>query len=237
MRYDDWGARSPRWMGIRSEFVDVSAARVHVLRADALPGVPDDAPTQVLLHGIAGSAWHWLDVIGALRAHGPVVAVDLLGCGGTVPLDGQPVDAASNARLLRDVSDALGLARVVVHGMSMGGLVSVLYADLDPGRIERLVLVAPALLRPMARLEAKVWQSLGRLGLITVPRLARALVRTAVRQPGAPVARRAMRLTDTAPERWSEEMVSVRRDDQAATPDQPWRLEAVIGKKREEQRK
>jgi hypothetical protein len=68
VRYDDWGVRSPRWTGIRSETVAVSGARVHVLRSDAAADAPRDAPTQVLLHGMAAGGVLMLDLIRPLSA-------------------------------------------------------------------------------------------------------------------------------------------------------------------------
>ena len=60
---------------------------------------------------------------------------------------GSPMKLVGNAymsTLIEGVAEAL--ERVVVHGHSSGGLVSVLLADLAPERVERLVLASPALL-------------------------------------------------------------------------------------------
>jgi hypothetical protein len=39
MHDEDWGQRSPRWAGIRSEVVAVQGMNVHLLRADASQSV------------------------------------------------------------------------------------------------------------------------------------------------------------------------------------------------------
>ena len=58
---------------------------------------------------------------------------------------GRTAGAESSARFLIDLTDALGLERVVVHGHSMGGLVGALFAGLAPSRVARLVLTSPPL--------------------------------------------------------------------------------------------
>ena len=69
MEYRDWGERSSRWAGIRSETVEVCGSSVHFLTADAArPG----APAHLLIHSTAGSATNWLDTIRPLTAHGRV---------------------------------------------------------------------------------------------------------------------------------------------------------------------
>lgn len=46
-RYRDWGVRSPRWAGIRSETVTVAGTRVHYLRCDTASEAPPGAPTHL----------------------------------------------------------------------------------------------------------------------------------------------------------------------------------------------
>lgn len=103
MRHDDWGVRSSRWAGIRSETVTVSGARVHVLRADAAADAPAGAPTQMLLHGLGGGGAFLLDLMVPLIAYGPVVAPDLPGSifGETETPRPNAARVDSNARFLR----------------------------------------------------------------------------------------------------------------------------------------
>jgi len=184
VRYDDWGVRSPRWAGIRSETVAVSGARVHVLRLDAAADAPRDAPTQVLLHGMAAGGVLMLDLIRPLSAYGPVVAPDLPGS-----IFGQtdtPHPAAGrieiNARFVRAFTATLGLDRVVVHGWSMGAAVALRFAADAPNRVVAAVLACPPLPVPLTRAERLRWQTLGRLALAVGPVLARGLVRLAGRR-------------------------------------------------------
>ena len=56
VHYEDWGTRSVRWAGIRSERADVHGTDVHLLRADAGRQAPDDAPVHLLIHPMAAGA-------------------------------------------------------------------------------------------------------------------------------------------------------------------------------------
>jgi hypothetical protein len=44
VHFEDWGTRSVRWAGIRSERVDVNGTDVRLPRADAGRQAADDAP-------------------------------------------------------------------------------------------------------------------------------------------------------------------------------------------------
>ncbi len=134
----------PAWPGVVDEVLEVGGRPVRVLRA---PGAPADGQgePQLLVHGLGGSAVTWVEVMDGLSASGPVVAVDLPGFGNTAPgpLDRLTVDGYVDFVL--DVADALGWARFTLHGNSMGGLIATLLAARNPERVERLVLVSPAL--------------------------------------------------------------------------------------------
>lgn len=179
MRYDDWGVRSARWAGIRSETVVVSGARVHVLRSDAAADAPRDAPTQVLLHGMAAGGVLMLDLIRPLSAYGPVVAPELPGSIFGQTDTPHPVAGRIeiNARFVRAFTAALGLDRVVVHGWSMGAAVALRFAADEPNRVVAAVLACPPLPVSLTRAERLGWQTLGRLALAVGPALARGLVR------------------------------------------------------------
>ncbi|GGS83481.1 hypothetical protein GCM10010156_47610 [Planobispora rosea] len=178
MRYPDWGERSPRWAGIRSETLDLRGTPVHLLRKPAAPGAPPGAPVHLLIHPMAGSGTAWLDTVGPLSAYGTVIAPDLPGTlfGHTGSPRRNAARAEVNARFLRAFTSELGLERVVLHGWSMGGLVALLFTDLAPRRVERLVLAAPTLPGPMTAAERAWWQTLGRLALLAGPPIVRGLL-------------------------------------------------------------
>jgi pimeloyl-ACP methyl ester carboxylesterase len=107
-----------------------------------------DGPLILLIHGLGGSTENW-DVTGPLLTRsGHVAAVDLAGFGESVPGDRRP-SVEDNALLVAEVVDALGFETAVLVGNSMGGLVSMITAVEHAQRVDRLVLVNPAL--PVSR--------------------------------------------------------------------------------------
>jgi pimeloyl-ACP methyl ester carboxylesterase len=177
--YEDWGERCPRWRGIRSEMLEVDDQRVHLLRADPGPDSRPDAPTQLLVHGAAGSGTVWLDVIALLTSVGPVVAPDLPGSvfGETTTTRARQARLAASVMFLDRLTTTLALDQVTLHGLSMGGTAGLRFAAEHPDRLDRLVLVNSLLPPRLRGLEWFGWQTLGRLVLTMGPLAARALVR------------------------------------------------------------
>jgi pimeloyl-ACP methyl ester carboxylesterase len=177
----DWGERSEHWTGVISQVVDIGGVRVHCLRTDAA-GAPRDAPPHLLVHPLGAGSWSWMDVIRPLAAHGAVIAPDLPGAGRTRPIDPRAGRAEHGARFLADLCRALDLERVVLHGHSMGALVSALFAARQPERVARLVLTSPALPGlPDPPRFAWAW----RLALGLAPRLAPIPMRAGLRWKAA----------------------------------------------------
>lgn len=153
----DWGDRDPRWAGVRSETLEVAGGdpasdevtHVQLLRAGS--GATGATPT-LLVHGLGGSATNWLEVIAPLATDGPVVAVDLPGFGRTEPPHPRAARLRPQVRFLHRLLDVLGWDRAVVHGNSMGGLLSMFLAAEVPARVERLVLTCPALPPPRGKM-------------------------------------------------------------------------------------
>lgn len=96
-------------------------------------------PAVLLVHGVTASHRAWPFV--AARLPGVrVIAPDLRGRGRSNGVQG-PAGMAAHADDLAAVLDALGVARALVVGHSMGGFVSVVFAHRHPDRVTRLVLV------------------------------------------------------------------------------------------------
>ena len=107
-----------------------------------------DGPLILLVHGLGGSTENW-DVTGPLLTErGTVTALDLVGFGESIPGDRRP-SVEENGRVVAEVIDALGFDAATLVGNSMGGLVSMLAAVEHASRVDRLVLVNPAL--PVSR--------------------------------------------------------------------------------------
>lgn len=130
------------WPSVSDTYLDVGGREVRVLRASSRRGA--GGHPQLLVHGLGGSSVTWVEVMDGLSEHGPVVAVDLPGFGRTTIEDDDPLTMAGYVAFVLDVADALGWETFTLHGNSMGGLVGALLAASHPDRVDRLVLVSPA---------------------------------------------------------------------------------------------
>lgn len=84
--------------------------------------------TIVLLHGFCGSSAYWKNIIPVLSQHYRVIAPDLRGHGGSEV----PSDTYSMERMADDVKhllDELKLSDVVMFGHSLGGYVTLAFAE------------------------------------------------------------------------------------------------------------
>jgi pimeloyl-ACP methyl ester carboxylesterase len=97
-------------------------------------------PVLLLIHGMAGSATTWRQVMPGLSRKFTVVAPDLLGHGRSDKPAGD-YSLGAFASTLRDLLVALGHERATVVGQSLGGGVAMQLAYQYPERCERLVLV------------------------------------------------------------------------------------------------
>lgn len=97
----------------------------------------------VLVHGLGGSAINWLGVGPSLARRYRVVALDLAGFGETPPATGSTGLAAQQDLLDRFLRSVTAGPAIVV-GNSMGGLLAMMEAAAEPGRVSHLILAAPA---------------------------------------------------------------------------------------------
>ncbi|MFD9940745.1 alpha/beta fold hydrolase [Nonomuraea sp. NPDC059023] len=105
---------------------------------------PEGAPEKaVFVHGLAGSATNWTDLMDELKDVVTGYALDLPGAGySPAPADGDySVDA--HARAVIGLLEELGPAHL--FGNSLGGAVAVRVAALRPDLVRSLTLVSPAL--------------------------------------------------------------------------------------------
>src|SRR5437879_5906922 len=93
------------------------------------------APALVLLHGVTGHARTWDDEARALASRYRVLALDQRGHGDSGPAPDGDYTVAAMARDLTAFADALGLARMAIVGLSMGGRVAIAFAGEAPSRV------------------------------------------------------------------------------------------------------
>jgi pimeloyl-ACP methyl ester carboxylesterase len=134
------GYRSP----YESSYLDTPLARFHYSKTGS--GSP-----VVLVAGGAQWLYSYRDTIPALAREHTVYAVDLPGQGYTTVKGQFAYDIPAMARALGAFLDTAGLSTVSLVGHSWGGAWSLYYAEHNPTRVDRLVLLdSPGLDKPLA---------------------------------------------------------------------------------------
>jgi pimeloyl-ACP methyl ester carboxylesterase len=107
--------------------------------------------TVCFVHGTGGSSQVWTRQFEGLADLGHIMALDLPGHGGSGGRIPKGIDEA--AAVVGEFLDALGIARVVIGGHSMGGAIAQQFALSYPERVSGLVLIGTgARLRVLPRL-------------------------------------------------------------------------------------
>jgi pimeloyl-ACP methyl ester carboxylesterase len=156
-------------------------------------------PVVLLIHGMAGSATTWRQVMPGLARSFTVLAPDLLGHGESDKPRGD-YSLGAFACTLRDLLVALGHERATVVGQSLGGGVAMQFAYQYPERTERLVLVGSG---GLGREVNRLLRLLSLPGSEAVLRLACAgRVRRAIQSIGGGAARVGFRPAPVVAELW-----------------------------------
>jgi pimeloyl-ACP methyl ester carboxylesterase len=99
------------------------------------------SPPLLMLHGVTGHARTWDEEAAALAARYRVLALDQRGHGDSDPSPHADYTVATLSADVAAFADALGLARLSIVGLSMGGRVAIAFAGQAPARVDRLVIV------------------------------------------------------------------------------------------------
>ncbi|MDX6587135.1 MAG: hypothetical protein QOI31_1608 [Solirubrobacterales bacterium] len=114
------------------------------------------------VHGLGGTKASFLPTVSALASQGfRVVCLDLPGFGDSHKPASGSYDARWFASALTELLDELGIERARLAGNSMGGRIAIEAGLLYPDRVEKLVLLSPAL----AWLRDRGWKWLLRMPL------------------------------------------------------------------------
>jgi pimeloyl-ACP methyl ester carboxylesterase len=116
--------------------VVLHGSRFHYTEAGAA-----DASPVVLLHGVTGHARTWDAESAALAPRHRVLALDQRGHGDSDPPPDTDYTIPALVGDLAAFVDTLGLSRVALVALSMGGRVAIQYAASCPARVSRLVVV------------------------------------------------------------------------------------------------
>ncbi|HEX5825562.1 MAG TPA: alpha/beta hydrolase [Candidatus Limnocylindrales bacterium] len=117
-------------------FIQLENPRIRLRVLEVGTGTP-----VLMVHGTVGPG-SWASLIEAMGPGHRYVVLDRPGWGGSEPLDftASPYRRVA-ADILRGVLDALGIDRTVVIGGSIGDVWALSLAQLDPSRVEKVVLL------------------------------------------------------------------------------------------------
>lgn len=165
----DYGTRGRRSAWLDTDWPSLTH-QVEVEGADVNYVDLGEGPVVLFIHGL-GAMWQsWLENLPEFASDHRVIALDLPGFGRS-PMPLAEITIPGYARLVAAFMDAIGVERATVVGNSMGGFVGAELAIRDPARVERLVLVSPAILWQ----EYKRAKPLTRLAVVTEASATRAM--------------------------------------------------------------
>ncbi|GAC1529744.1 MAG: alpha/beta fold hydrolase [Ramlibacter sp.] len=134
----DRGLLESRYLASPADMVQVAGTRLHVRDSG-----PRDAPAVILLHGFGASLQTWDAWAPGLAQGHRVIRLDLPGSGLSPPDPAAIYTDTRSIGLVLALMDQLGLQQVDLVGHSIGGRIAWGFAAAHPGRVDRLVLVAP----------------------------------------------------------------------------------------------
>jgi pimeloyl-ACP methyl ester carboxylesterase len=97
-------------------------------------------PVALFVHGVVLNKHMWRHQLAALSDIRRCIAVDLLAHGHTEIAPNQDVSVTANAKMLREVLDALQIDQVDLVGNDSGGGICQIFAALNPHRVRSLTL-------------------------------------------------------------------------------------------------
>jgi len=135
----------------KGKFVIVDGKKVHYVEAG-------NGPPIILIHGFLYHSVMWKKNIDALAEKFKVYAIDLWGWGYSERLKEKEYSFERYGKQIVGFMDALNIKKATLAGQSMGGGISVYVAAHYPERVDRLILVDPAVIPyPMTTI-GKIYQ-------------------------------------------------------------------------------
>jgi pimeloyl-ACP methyl ester carboxylesterase len=99
-----------------------------------------EGTTIILLHGFLENKKMWKDYVLLFSENYRIISIDLLGHGESECL-GYVHEMEDNAKAVNEVLEHLKIKKVIILGHSMGGYVSLAFAELYPEKLQKLVLL------------------------------------------------------------------------------------------------
>jgi pimeloyl-ACP methyl ester carboxylesterase len=94
----------------------------------------------LFIHGVPLNGYHWRHVVRRLRHRRRCIAIDLMGLGYTEIAPSQDVSFISQAQMVAEVIDALGIGKIDLIANDSGGAIAQIFAARYPDRLNSLVL-------------------------------------------------------------------------------------------------
>jgi pimeloyl-ACP methyl ester carboxylesterase len=113
--------------------VETPSGRISYVEAGA-------GPVALFVHGVLLNKHLWRHQLAGLSDIRRCIAIDLLAHGDTEIAPEQDVSVTANAKMLREVLDALQIDQVDVVGNDSGGGIAQIFAALNPKRVRSLTL-------------------------------------------------------------------------------------------------
>ena len=135
----------------QGKFVQVGGKKMHYLEKG-------EGKPVILIHGFLYHSVMWKKNIDDLAKNNKVYAVDLFGWGYSERLQANEYSFERYAKQIVGFMDALQIDRASLVGQSMGGGISVYVAAHFPERVDRLILVDPAVIPYPMTATGKVYQ-------------------------------------------------------------------------------
>jgi len=135
--------------GANAEFAMIGDVNVHVETEDYSGNSTAKVPLFILMHGFGASTFSWRYVMDSMSKQGEVLAYDRPGFGFTDRptswTGNNPYGFAGNFDLLDGLIERFGSGQeIILVGHSAGGHLAAEYARLNPTKVQRLILVDPA---------------------------------------------------------------------------------------------
>lgn len=135
----------------KGKFVTVDDKKVHYVEKG-------DGKPIILIHGFLYHTVMWKKNIDALAERFKVYAIDLWGWGYSERLKKMEYSFELYGNQVTGFMDALNIERATLAGQSMGGSISVYVAAHFPERVDRLILVDPAVIPYPMTTTGKIYQ-------------------------------------------------------------------------------
>ena len=117
----------------RRRFAETASGRIAYIE-------DGEGPVALFVHGVPLNGYHWRHVIDRVRHRRRCIAVDLMALGYTEIAPTQDVSFTSQARMLAEVLDVLGMDGIDLVGNDSGGAIAQIFAAHHPERLRSLVL-------------------------------------------------------------------------------------------------